>query len=188
MLGGSAPVTVGTATLTLTLLAANDSGSQHTGTTGTDTLLGTATANFKYGATFFFYCGLRFVNATIPPGSTITSAALKLTNRTITYILIDCVIQGFKGTSIPVFVSGAGNQVGSRTVLSDTVVWTGALVHTASNTSPPLKTIIQQIITQSGWATGDTLGLRLHFTSSLKVASFANYGAAGPKLAIAYTV
>lgn len=174
--------------VTLTLAVSNDSGSQ--ATTGLMEL-GTATANLTYTANpltvnGFIYFGARFTGSTPGPTARINSSELRVKNRRPTSVLLSAEVSGFSGLAVPVFTNSIGN-ISTRTVFSTNETWTATLTPTGFSTSPPLNTVIDSIIHQSGWTAGDPIALRFLCLSPTSVASFANLGATGPELVINYT-
>ncbi len=115
--------------------------------------------------------GMRWLNVTIPQGSTITAAYITLTsNAAQTATVVNTKIigddednaatfgtianyQSRRGTS----VGGANNNL--RTTAE--VLWDGIgnwALNTAYN-SPEIKTVIQEIISRGGWSSGNALAL-----------------------------
>lgn len=116
------------------------------------------------------YVGIIWRNVAIPKGSSITSAFLQLTaddissNGTAPTLGID--IYGIKeaNTSAPftdVLFNLSSRPVTTAKVTWDALPWEVIDERGPKQKSPDLKTIIQEIVNQAGWASGNNLGIRL---------------------------
>ncbi len=115
--------------------------------------------------------GARFQNVTIPPGATITSAYLTLTSEanesgtTVKiYIIGDLEPDAAAFSTIADYQARRGTSVGGannnkRTVAC--VAWDsiGSWTLDSEYNSPDISAVIQEIINQGGWASGNALVL-----------------------------
>jgi hypothetical protein len=114
--------------------------------------------------------GLRFTNITIPAGATITSATLQFTPRNPPNFEgapvhnnsgpTNLVIQAQAATNPPTF-STATNNISSRPKTTASVNWNvpawTAGPATADSTSPNLSAVVQEVVNQSGWSSGNSI-------------------------------
>jgi len=101
------------------------------------------------------YCGIRFPNVSIPKGSTITSAYLKLTDEETKSCTVHAKIFGIDEDNTADFHS---DPIG-RSKTSASVDWdqVNQVVNT-ERTSADIKAIIQEIIDRAGWSSGNSIG------------------------------
>ena len=105
-------------------------------------------------------CGLlRFNNITIPAGSTINSAYLKVTSYNSHTYDMDYKgirIKGINNSNVATFSNGSTSY---PSFVTSTVLWATGKTITANTeyTSNDIKTIIQDIINISGWSSGNSL-------------------------------
>ena len=103
--------------------------------------------------------GARFTNITIPQGATIATAYLILTcrNETFDNDTVRTKIRGELSLNAATFSTMADFDGRTRTTAE--VVWDGIgdWVNGQTYNSPELKSIIQEIVNQSGWTSGNAL-------------------------------
>jgi type IV pilus assembly protein PilY1 len=134
--------------------------------------------------------GLRFSGITIPQGATIRSAKLKLKAANEPSSRGTFTIKAAKLTDIGEFSDS--NKIGSITDLtSASVAWSPSAWKTGSTyESGELKTVIQEVVNQTGWNAGNALALIVNGSltgSSFPRAYQADYGAsAAASLSIVY--
>lgn len=117
--------------------------------------------------------GLRFIVAGIPKNALIVTATLQVNFENGTKNDdVDVVIYGQATGTAANFATGADN-IYSRTKTSASVAWSGTALAAGGTlvTSPELKTVIQEIVNNSGWAT-TSRGLALIIDSSSVSNSF----------------
>lgn len=102
--------------------------------------------------------GMRFVNVTIPQGSTITAA----------YFWGKCYSGSYDDPDLTIYADAAddsaqftttAHDISGRTPTTATVAWTATNIGTTGSNSPELKTIIQEIIDRVDWASGNALSI-----------------------------
>ena len=115
--------------------------------------------------------GMCFQNVAIPVGSVITAAYITLTpdqnqsgNTVKTRITGDKELNAATFSTIANYQSRRGTVVGganNNNITTAQVAWDSIAAWTTDNAinSPDISTIIQEIINQSGWASGNALAL-----------------------------
>lgn len=150
-------------------------------------------------------CGSRFLNVTIPPGSTIDTATIIITSRSSGYTGTVCNtrVRG-EDTDDPITFSDitdfdARARTDGTGVPGDGYVnWDGLVgwVLDTEYTSPEIKAIIQEIIDRGGWASGNDIVIfwddfddRSDHNSGCMRSAYSHYNdsAKAPKLHIEYT-
>jgi hypothetical protein len=145
------------------------------------------------------YVGIIWRNVTIPAGATIISAFVQFTcddnDNQEGPLPVDIVGIKEVNTSAP-FTSDLFN-ISSRPVTSAKVTWDIPVWATIEERGPDqkttdIKTIIQEIIDQAGWASGNNLGIRISNEVMEKIhreaSSFEDMlpGIQGPELIVTY--
>lgn len=130
--------------------------------------------------------GLRFQNVTISAGSTITNAWLTVT----TYNTEDdpnVTIYGEDIDDAPSFTT-TGYDITSRTKTTASVSWSASNIGTGAKNSPDVKSVIQEIIDRSGWASGNDIAIIVQGVSGCNFSFRAyDYGSGIPSITIEYT-
>lgn len=156
--------TCGTTTVTSRVAASSDDATERTDTTVVGTNNGTVGLRMgRDGSSVDRNIGMRFANLAIPNGATITSATIQFTafanNSGGT---TDFNIRGELATNATTFAATNGNLSG-RTKTTASVNWTsiGAWTSgaTTNATTPDFASVIQEIVDQGGWASGNALNL-----------------------------
>lgn len=134
------------------------------------------------------YGGLRFLNVTIPPASTINSAGLTVTLPSASFDDPDLTLWGHDIDDAPTFTTTA-NDLSGRTPTTATVTWAATGIGAGAKTSPSIAAIIQEIVNRAGWASGNDLALILKGNSSnaFRFNAFDGGGADYASLTIDYT-
>ena len=136
--------------------------------------------------------GLRFENIELEPGATIESAFIQFTvdENKGADAASSLTISGQADANPGAFEDVAGN-ISSRAKLSTTVAWdiaadTWSAVGEAgpAQRTPDISAIINEIINQSGWASGNALVLMLEGTGTKTAESFDGDAAGAPQLII----
>jgi N-acetylneuraminic acid mutarotase len=110
------------------------------------------------------YTGLRFTGVSIPRGATIVSAQLQVYSPTSSSLSISLQIAGDRAANSAAF--SASSRPSQRTLTSARVnynssaSWSANLWYTVADVS----SIVQEIVQQSTWASGNSLSLVLHGT------------------------
>lgn len=126
-------------------------------------------------ASYTMILGVRFTNVAIPKESDITSAYLKLHGygggSDGDY---ETDIEGFKEANTATFSTAA--DLNGRSITTASVIWSGSWVRTEEHTSPDIGGIIEEIVAQGGWSSGNALGLKLTdtdvYTSGISADSY----------------
>lgn len=132
--------------------------------------------------------GMRLLNATVPQGTTIVSAVLDLVssqNQAGTDITIDGELAADAVTYAAVV-----NNISSRTYTTATAgPWTtGALTIGQELTSINFAPVVQEIVAQGTWASGNAMAIRLRggVSGAAGFASFDHATLAAAKLTVRY--
>ena len=135
------------------------------------------------------WAGYRFLNVTIPPGSTVTASTIELEFISGSFDDPDVTIYADDTDDAPAFTTTA-NDISNRTATTATVTWTASYIGTGIKTSPSLTTIIQEIIDRPGWASGNAIAIIYVGRSSASFIRTRAYDAGSgtpAKLNITYT-
>ena len=150
-----------------------------------------SSTNYKLG------CGMRFLNITIPKGSTINSAYLTFTAALArSNTTVNSKIHGEDVDDAAQFSNYANYSGRTRTSAvvnwNDIAAWSGNVEYN----SPDIASIIQEIIDRAGWASGNAMvvfwddhdDLSTHVDATNRIAyGYDNVPANAPKLHIEYT-
>jgi hypothetical protein len=137
--------------------------------------------------------GLRFAGISIPPGATILNAYVQFQADESNTGATALTISGQAADSAPTFTSASGNVTSrSRTaasVLWSSPAWTAGQAG-ASQRTPDIALVIEEIVNRPGWSNGNALVIILTGSGLRAAKSFetAPAGAAAPLLHIEYTV
>jgi len=138
------------------------------------------------------YVGLRFQNVTIPPGSTIISAIVRMTSE---------ITDGGASSpqniycedidDAPTFTEVSGN-VSTRTQTTAFVLWTpGAVVAASQYDTADFTAALQEVIDRPGWASGQDvviLFVGIGAADDKRVFWSFDHGSNVPQIRIAYSV
>lgn len=136
--------------------------------------------------------GLRYIDITIPPGATITEAYISFIPAETRSTAATFTFRG-QGTSSTGTFSAVTNDLSRRPLTSASVTWS-APAWTASTTFPGdgsgrsanLKTIVQEVVSRSGWASGSSIAFFVTGTGKRLAHSFESTGKS-PALFVKYT-
>ena len=138
------------------------------------------------------YLGLRFTGVTIPAGATISDAHLELTASTTQWNAVAFELAAEAAVNSAAFSTTA--RPSQRTLLaprvqhSSNVQWTSGTRYSLEN----IATLVQAVIDQAGWASGQALSVIARGTSGAWarkfVASAESSAASKPRLVVTYTV
>lgn len=123
-------------------------------------------------ATTSQYTGLRFNNVTIPPGATIKSAQVQVYSAQSQWITLAYNIYADKSTnSIAFSTSSLPSQRSLTTAfstVSDNVDWAGSTWYSLPDVTP----VIQEIVNQPGWVSGNSLSIIMQGTGGAYARKF----------------
>ncbi len=112
------------------------------------------------GSRKIMYAFVRFLDVTIPKGSIITAATVKL-KAAFLYSQVYIKVQGFDYDNVSVITHPASldrtTAISSEWRMDNSRYWGTGNIYT----SPSLVNIIQEIIDRDGWTSGNALGLSL---------------------------
>jgi len=108
----------------------------------------------------------RFQNVTVPQASTISTATLTLVVGANASATFNMSIKGEDVDDSSAY--GDETDAGSASETTAAVSWSGSSSWASSDVevSPDIKTIIQEIVNRSGWASGNDLTLRVKYSGS----------------------
>ena len=134
--------------------------------------------------------GLRFENVTIPQGAMITAAYLQFTVDETSDKATSITVQGEASDNATVFTE-APNDISSRPRTTAAVTWSPAPWTQvddagADQQSPSLTEVVQEIIDQPGWQSGNALAFILSGTGQRVARSFDGRERQAPLLRIDY--
>ena len=192
------PTTTHAATITK-IVAANNDDAEEEGPTGTtpfamhldssDIELVTDVEPTSYGVQ---QVGLRFTAVTIPAGATITDAYLTfravaadspMTNSDATNL----TIKGQLIADATTFTTTSGN-ISSRAVTTSAASWVPTPWTTGTDyDSPSIASVIQEIVDQGAWASGNDIAIIITGTGHRASSSFDGNSANAAKLVVTYS-
>ena len=134
--------------------------------------------------------GIRWTGLTIPPGATITTAWIQFAAKETWPDVTSLNFYGQAADAAPQFTTARYN-VGSRPRTSAfvnwvPVVWTAGEV-TANERTPDLKSVVQEIVSRPGWASGNPLVVIINGTGHRTAWAWDGNAALAPLLHIEYT-
>jgi hypothetical protein len=134
--------------------------------------------------------GLRFMDINIPKGATITGATIQFEASKKTSGTCILSIRGENSGNPSAFATGK-NNLSSRTKTGAAVSWTPANWTTIGATgsaqlTPDIKTIIQEIINNTAWNTGNPITIFLSGTGTRTAYAFEGSAAKAALLTISY--
>lgn len=160
MVGGVEAASGGTVTVSI---AQSEDDARQSTTTGAMLLDGTELVFNTVSA----YYGVRFQNIVIPPGATIVSATIQFTASANGTGSTTLRTVGFLG-DVAAFTT-TDNDISDRSVTTELVDWVTGDWTSGDRTSAQLvdvTAIMQEIVDDAGWASGNDTGFRLIKTSS----------------------
>src|SRR5438552_3606473 len=137
--------------------------------------------------------GMRWTNLTIPPGASITTAYIQFSAKESQSEATSLTIRGQAADKATTFTTTAGDiSTRPRTTAAATwapVPWTAGETGPNQRT-PDLSAPVQEIVSRSGWASGNALVLIVTGTGTGHRTAWANDGnaAASPLLHVEYTL
>ena len=160
--------------------ASSDDASENSGVLGlraTTPALGGGTINL----------GFRFLNVTIPQGSTINSAALAVYVTDAAADDPNCGVLLENADNAGTFTTGT-NDITNRTK-TGSVTWNATSIGTGFKSSPDIASIVQTVINRVGWASGNALAVILDGVAgtNMTVQSYDGSAANAATLSIDYT-
>jgi hypothetical protein len=129
--------------------------------------------------------GMRFSGLGIPAGSEIKQAYIIFEGTNYRNNSTSLTIRGEKSINAPTFTTSDWN-ISNRTPTNSSVAWTPTNWNDNNYyNSPEIKTIIQEIVNQTGWASGNSLAIIITGTGYRDAVSNDGWGAE-PRLVVTY--
>ena len=133
--------------------------------------------------------GVRFPNVAIPQGATIVSAYVQFRAVSVSTGSANLVIKAQASDNAPTFTTGlfhiSNRPTGTQSVQWDPLTWDLANEVGPDQQTADLTTVIQEVISRPGWASGN--GVALIFTGSGTRVADSIEGGFAPRLVIEYT-
>jgi hypothetical protein len=131
--------------------------------------------------------GMRFQHIQIPKGAVITNAYIVFTANSGDSGATTLIFNGDATANSTTFTT-ANHNITSRTKTSAAVTWNPVPVWVSSTTyqTPNLSTVIQQIVNNSGWTTGNSLSIIISGSGKRVSKSYDSGSATAPLLVITY--
>lgn len=135
--------------------------------------------------------GMRFNNVTIPPKATIQKAYIQFQTDETGSTATNLTIQGQDAGDALAFTTTSTN-ISSRPKTGASVPWSPVPwltidVATADQRTPEIKTVIQEIVDRSDWASGHSLAVIITGTGKRTAEAYNGVPAAAPLLHVEYT-
>lgn len=136
--------------------------------------------------------GMRFNGLTIPPGSTVTNAFIQFQVDEVSTAPTNLLIQG-EATDNAVTFAGVDNNISSRPVTSASVSWIPEDWNTKNvagpdQQTPDISTVIQEIVNQPGWNSGNSLVIVISGTGERVAESYNGSNSGAPLLHVDFQV
>ena len=135
--------------------------------------------------------GLRFTALAIPAGATVTNAYVQFRTDEVSTGTSSLTIRAENTDNAPAYTSTSGN-VTSRATTTASVPWTppdwptvGAV--TEAQRTPNLATLVQAVVSRTGWAQGNALALQISGTGRRTAEAFESGATLAPLLHVEYT-
>lgn len=132
--------------------------------------------------------GMLFSSVSIPQGATIESAYFELVSRSSSTSTTSVSIYGEDADNAATF--SQASKISTRTSTSATESWIMPYWSAADITyqSPDITDIVQEIVSRSGWSSGNAMNIMMSETSGNRSAkSYNNSTSEAPRLVVQYT-
>jgi hypothetical protein len=136
--------------------------------------------------------GIRFNGLNIPKDATITEAYLQFQVNDSNSERADLIIAGQAADNAPTFIDANAN-ISSRIQTDASVEWTPEPWNTlgeagSDQKTPNIASVIQEIVSQEGWSSGNSLAIIITGAGMRSAESFNGSSAAAPLLHVEYTI
>lgn len=136
---------------------------------------------------FANHVGFILRNVTIAQGATIDNATVEVQDFDATNLTLNVEVYA-EDVDDPANLATGSNDLSARTLTTAHVTWSATLATSGYNTSPDVKTVIQEVIDRVGWVSGnDILIMLVRNSGTAYMASYNSSAAAAPKLNITYS-
>ncbi|MDX1429502.1 MAG: metallophosphoesterase, partial [Rhodothermales bacterium] len=146
---------------------------------------------FTFDGTTQQIVGMRFMGIEVPQGATITNAYIQFQVDETGSAPTSLIIQGEATSDAQQFTSSSGN-ISSRSLTTASVAWLPAPWTTvgaagSDQQTPNISGIIQEIVSQADWASGNSLVIVITGTGTRTAESYDGVSSAAPLLHIEYS-
>ncbi len=135
--------------------------------------------------------GLRFAGVTIPKGATITRAYIQFGASAVGSASCSLTVRGESAASSATYKTTKKNISGrlktAASVAWSPATWTPAGAVTAAQQTPDLKALVQEILGNAGWASGNSMGFIISGTGTRSAYAFEGSAAKAALLYVEYT-
>jgi len=145
--------------------------------------------------TYATLTGLRFQNIAIPAGATIDSAVLRLTANQSGSSSVNLTVRAEDSADPATYRANSGD-ISGRSYTTGVTWSTGSWNSGTTYNSPELKTVVQSLVDQAGWQSGNAMAFTIYSSENLsqwryrkRIAAFdATNTATTAELKISYTL
>jgi hypothetical protein len=132
--------------------------------------------------------GMRFNGITIPNGATITNAYIEFTAKEAQSETTNLILNGQASDTAGAFTATT-KDISNRTKTAASVAWDNLPAWSIGTKyqTPDIKTVIQEIVTRSGWTSGNSLALFITGQGHRTAYAFDGSATNAPRLVITYT-
>ncbi|MEK0449114.1 MAG: hypothetical protein RL088_1382 [Verrucomicrobiota bacterium] len=136
--------------------------------------------------------GLRFAGLNIPQGAVISSATIQFKTDEVQSEATTLDIAAQAADTAPVFTTTA-SSLSSRAITNTTVLWQPAAWNTigeatATQRTPNLAALVQEIVSRPGWASGNAIAFLIEGTGHRTAEAFDKAGGVPATLSVTYSV
>ena len=136
--------------------------------------------------------GLRFTGLAIPQGAIISSATIQFKADELQSGVTALDIAAQAADTAPAFTAPAGS-LSSRAITSTSVLWQPPAWNTigeatATQRTPNLAAVVQEIVSRPGWASGNAIAFLIEGTGRRTAEAFDKAGSVPANLSITYSV
>jgi hypothetical protein len=135
--------------------------------------------------------GMRFTGVSLPKGSTITRAYVQFTTDETNTGSASLSIKAHDVDDAPAFTTSSGN-VSNRATTNASMGWQPAAwssvgVASSNQRTPDIKSVIQEVVSRSGWNTGNDIAIIINGTGERTAESYDGSSSQAPLLHIEYS-
>lgn len=137
------------------------------------------------------WSGLRFQNITVPRGATITSAYIEFTTASTNLLGSGNLIIRGQASDNPATFTTARSNISSRTRTTAVVNWNNVpswIINGAKNSTPSLKTVVQELVNRAGWNSGNSMVFIIDGTGYHSAYAYENRPTSAARLVIQWSL
>lgn len=136
----------------------------------------------------YTYAAFRFTNVTIAKNATISAADVQIYGQSSKALSMDGTFYA-ETIGASAALSTATNDISGRSRTSASTVWTATITASVFNTSPDIKSVIQEVVNRADWVSGNALTIIAvaRSASSCALGEYDDASANAAKLDVTYT-